>query len=82
MLRRGELSGESKGNLFHALLQFNDPDLFKGDSGLFAGMELWWVYITQAMVSPDFKFEDVTFHRRSDSTLEFPRGAFRDCRNH
>lgn len=79
-LGRGGLSGKSKGNLFHALLQFDDPTLFQNCSALFRGMELCWVYVTSEMVSPDFHFEHVTFRRWNDSTLDFPATAFCDCR--
>jgi len=80
LLNNAHLTPASKGNLFHALLRFKKPEIFDDCTDLLAGMELCWVYISQAWVSRKFIFKKATFRMYDRSKLEgFLPTAFDHC---
>lgn len=80
LLHKVQLTPDSKGNLFLALLRFKKPEIFDNCTDLFIGMELCWVYISQAWVSRKFIFKKTIFRMYDRSRLEgFPPIALDDC---
>jgi len=81
LLRGSELTADSKGNLFLALLRFKEPSTFDDCTELFEGMTLCWACVSQSWVSQGFVFRNVTFQRHDESKLEgFLPSAFENCR--
>jgi len=78
LTRAGQIAARAKGNVFLALLKFENHGLFTGETDLFAGMELSWVAISRRHVSDDFKFDSVTFHR-CRKYLDFSEDRFINC---
>jgi len=80
LLNRKDLSPDSRGNLFQAFLRLKKANVFHEHSQLFAGMRLWWCYITRAMLPDDFVFRNVDFRKREESRIEgFDESAFENC---
>jgi hypothetical protein len=73
------LSAGSRGNLFHAFLRFEAPEIFLASSDLFQGMILSWCLIDQSMVSNDFVFRDVRFERYQPWRITVAPQALMDC---
>ncbi len=74
------LKPESKGNLFHSLLLFKNPELFDNCSKLFEGMELNRISLNKKMLPDNFIFYEVTFKDSNKSKFEgFSDSQFYNC---